>query len=58
MNRKPFKFTPEQLPALVQPETTVFNLVSDNPMVNGLALAFSSVASVVVIAVTIAPFFG
>ena len=46
-------------PAPVQQETvSVFNLVSDNPLINGIALAASGVLAVVVIAVTIARFFG
>ena len=55
---KPFKFTPGN-PAPVPPETvSVFNLVSDNPLINGLALAANVVLAIVVIAVTIARFFG
>lgn len=57
--RKPFKFTPSR-PATRTPvvqETTIFNLVSDNALVNGLALAGSVAASVVVIALTMGHFF-
>lgn len=57
LTHKPFKFAPAN-PAPVKPETvSVFNLVSDNPLVNGATLAAASVASVLTIADSVFRFF-
>lgn len=45
-------------PVPVKPETvSVFNLVSDNPFINGVTLAAASVASVLTIAASVFRFF-